>query len=1312
LGLGGTASPSQSNTAHNQSKSAPLLSQSSSPCLINAPAGYCGYAACPSGYVCGNPNGERVSETSSGQCALGGTGYAVGTYVQSSNSGGDTNLAGNYIYCVGTDNPGNTTQVYYAPISSTGIGPWLSTMSYPVPIYDAGCSTYNGYIYCVGTGSFDSSNQVYYAPISTAGVGAWQTWQSTTSYPIDMFGAGCSIYNGYIYCVGTFSTTSDNQAYYAPISSTGIGPWLSTMSYPTALFGTGCYADSGYIYCVGTGGVSSSTLAYYAPISSTGIGPWQSTTSYPVPMAYAGCSIYNGYIYCVGTEDASPYTYVYYAPISSTGIGPWQSTANYPVPIYDAGCSTYNGYIYCVGTGSFDSSNQVYYAPISSTGIGPWQSTTSYPVKMYDAYCTIPGTTGGYYGGGESLEVAKTTPKPSPSTYNHCIGGTTSSGVNFEDCYLYDNFYTYTPKEYLVSSSTGQLSNLNTSPVVAVNNYNQNNGTWFLTCPAYPEQNPRNQEYFYTGNVPYVAGAACFQGSSETKLYTQTNITTNVTWTDTTLASATVEPMNVINASAPLNISIITYSPSVDNEISSTFQTDSYVFQQLPAYVQHAMWTWHAEFANFSNMQVPASSSWSSNTLTYQYTTSDGNTCTYTYTYRENTLLTSASNYYIPFNEVLPNGQYNTFDANVVPYLLYNFSMPSINPGLTRSGSAPMLTLSYDILGPWNYYTPGNSIDMFPIDVGSRLFVNYNGVLESTPPECLSMGVGNAGNIKICPSLGGMNNGNINNFVGIPEWKSAQISGPLAVAASPNDYIYVLNYSSSANEYNISVLRLVPHGYYNTSNYQPSSVGGTTSSSAWSSEWNGYWSNVINMQDQSVYLVRSIGLNSITAGNSYTGFTPIDIAVDYNGDVFITGSAQNTSSYNYETNQYNVQTVLAEVTNTTTGPIHMSANLINPNLPVESEIAVSPTGGIVFLANKTSGYIQTFNGANFTPIGAIDLSYNKYIGSNEVAELNISSYLANGGLDNQSMPWIPQIFQSWGLNQNFEIDDPIYHHPLAIQDINGYLYVLDQWTGGLGVKGPISISSQCTWGVCNERDSGIFFNMLVLRVMNNTGYDVPINPTNFDDMVQQVKCMTPADMNNICTTISQTEANSKCSDYNTNSECTALLVSSCTRTPGSTYECVGPAKTTNAFYATSTLNLSGEYPPYGWVLSANVTAANFSCSPTGSGGLPWCGSHTRNLTQSPDSISLSIITQPGNYHGGFPPIGPPLNFANMTNYNQKSKQAQYNLANVSSISLSPQPSGHLRFDYSYLLSGVGFSANYNNTIYILIPSTNSIYSQS
>ncbi|MEM4072190.1 MAG: hypothetical protein QXL63_02510 [Candidatus Micrarchaeaceae archaeon] len=920
-----------------------------------------------------------------------------------------------------------------------------------------------------------------------------------------------------------------------------------------------------------------------------------------------------------------------------------------------------------------------------------------------------------------------------------------------------DNFYT-SYSQPSISSSTEQFSNLDTSPTAEVNAYNQNNGTWFLTCPAKPEQNPTDQEYFYTGSVPYVAGAACFLTPSETSLYTQTTLPTQITWSEYSLASASVEPMQVQNGAEAPNINLLAYSPMVNGEISSNFQTNSYLFQQIPAYAQNAIWTWHADFADFSNMQVPASSSWSS-TLSYTYI-NGANVCTYSYNYSENTLLTSASNYYIPFNEVLPNGQYNTFDANAVPYLLYNFSMPSINPGLTRS--APMLNLSYDTLGPWNYYTPQNSIDMFPIDVGSRLFVNYNGVLQSTSQTCLiSLGVGNGGSINICPPLGSMNNGNINNFISIPGWESAQISGPLAVAALPNDYIYVLNYSSSADEYYINVLRLVPHGYYNTSNYQPSSIGSTTSSSAWVSEWDNYWSNIIDMQNQSVYLVQSIGLNNIANqvesanGGIYSGYAPIGIAVDYNGDVFITGSTLNTSAGATET-------VLAEVTNTTTGPIHTNATVINPKLPVESEIAVSPTGGIVFLANKTSGYIQTFSGTNFTQIGSIDLSYNKYIGGERVAELNISSYLANGGLYNQSMSWIPQIFNSWNLNPNFETDSVVYHHPLAIQDINGYLYVLDQWTGGLGVVGPTAPS----FFSLNYYDKGVFFNILMLRVMNDTGYDVPINPTNFNDMVQQVSCTTPASIQNACI-ISQAGANSACSAIN--QECTAQPVSSCVTaptagssfictgtytvstkppiryqcapqtptaieacnsgytlaqanaqcqkiaptcsaqtqnicyTPGSTYECVGPSKTAKTFYATSALNLSGEYPPYGWVLSANVTAAEFSCSKLNIFGSDFCGSSARYLADSPYSETFSIENQPSNYYGGFPPIGPPLTFANRTN------EDYYNLANVT-IQWGYQPSGHLRFDYSYLLSGIGFSANYNSTIYTLIPST-SAYSQ-
>ncbi|MEM3661480.1 MAG: hypothetical protein QXG73_01480, partial [Candidatus Micrarchaeaceae archaeon] len=43
-----------------------------------------------------------------------------------------------YIYCVGSA-ASPYTQVYYAPVSSTGIGTWKATTSYPVGMYDAYC---------------------------------------------------------------------------------------------------------------------------------------------------------------------------------------------------------------------------------------------------------------------------------------------------------------------------------------------------------------------------------------------------------------------------------------------------------------------------------------------------------------------------------------------------------------------------------------------------------------------------------------------------------------------------------------------------------------------------------------------------------------------------------------------------------------------------------------------------------------------------------------------------------------------------------------------------------------------------------------------------------------------------------------------------------------------------------------------------------------------------------------------------------------------------------------------------------------------
>ena len=69
-----------------------------------------------------------------------------------------------------------------------------------------------GTIYCVGatTAPYGLS---YYAAISAGNV---KTWKSTTSFPITPDTAGCSIYNGDIFCFGDQASAPKNVVYYAP----------------------------------------------------------------------------------------------------------------------------------------------------------------------------------------------------------------------------------------------------------------------------------------------------------------------------------------------------------------------------------------------------------------------------------------------------------------------------------------------------------------------------------------------------------------------------------------------------------------------------------------------------------------------------------------------------------------------------------------------------------------------------------------------------------------------------------------------------------------------------------------------------------------------------------------------------------------------------------------------------------------------------------------------------------------------------------------------------------------------------------------
>jgi trimeric autotransporter adhesin len=132
--------------------------------------------------------------------------------------------SGSYVYCIGgTQYVGGyswTSAAYYTSISpSGGLGVWTSTTVYPNGISPSPCVSSGGYVYCMNGFNYPegvNNGSVFYAPLSSAGIGPWS---NTVSYP---GGSGypnrssCVALSGHIYCLGG-NTVTDTPAYYANV---------------------------------------------------------------------------------------------------------------------------------------------------------------------------------------------------------------------------------------------------------------------------------------------------------------------------------------------------------------------------------------------------------------------------------------------------------------------------------------------------------------------------------------------------------------------------------------------------------------------------------------------------------------------------------------------------------------------------------------------------------------------------------------------------------------------------------------------------------------------------------------------------------------------------------------------------------------------------------------------------------------------------------------------------------------------------------------------------------------------------------------
>jgi len=289
--------------------------------------------------------------------------------------------SGGFVYCVGGGDEtaprgsGGLNNTYYAPLSPEGVGQWIKTTDYPLTIQSPTCIASSGYVYCVGGFAGATSNltsDVFYAPLSPSGIGRWT--QSTT-FPNLLSLPPCVVDSSYIYCVAQNATghfIPAGNTYFAPLSATGVGKWTESSQVPIAP--EGCVASGGYAYCFGGACVTPGcmTPSYYAPLSSQGVGPWNPTSNLTGAQdVYAAGS---SYLYFFAVPNPLV------ASLSTSGIGSWTATTPYPQES-PAGCFTNAGYLYCIGSNRIDviPSENVYFARIgySSTSGGAGASSNA-----------------------------------------------------------------------------------------------------------------------------------------------------------------------------------------------------------------------------------------------------------------------------------------------------------------------------------------------------------------------------------------------------------------------------------------------------------------------------------------------------------------------------------------------------------------------------------------------------------------------------------------------------------------------------------------------------------------------------------------------------------------------------------------------------------------------------------------------------------------------------------------------------------------------------------------------------------------------
>ena len=449
---------------------------------------------------------------------------------------------------------------------------------------------------------------------------------------------------------------------------------------------------------------------------------------------------------------------------------------------------------------------------------------------------------------------------------------------------------------------------------------------------------------------------------------------------------------------------------------------------------------------------------------------------------------------------MIPNSvtqQYNAIGA--LPYLLYNLSMPAEYSMVNNYQT--FLNLSFDLYSSRNFLSGAENMGGVPLYTDSGFFAGERdtGLLNLFSGDLSALNNAYASTSSAMDSSADIFLSTLTKpYESIPGQQISkvgiylqyQIKNPIYIASSPGDYVYILSNAGfwnsgayTANTY-LYTLRFIPKGYLNMSTYPPSSVSTTSSAldsgltstpGTWNSLWANYWTNTGPQQGYSLYITSvadlsscGFSLSNIWGGVTCSGTTPIAVAADYASDVFILGH-NNSATYNaYTLTEIPVNTMINTITNSITNPNNYAAG---------QELAVSPSGQYVFVANPldSNGVINIYktptSAGGFNYSGNMILSY-----SNSSYNFSLGQYLKNGGPFGTTA--VKNAYS--GVSTSAYNDVSSNHHPIALEDVGGIVYVLDEW---------------------NIVVSGKSSSILMLRAFQNATHEVPIHGLQYSSLI-------------------------------------------------------------------------------------------------------------------------------------------------------------------------------------------------------------------